>query len=274
MLKSRSLGMRLLSLALCLVSVLCMIQPAKASPAEEKQTTLTTVVRNSAYYSATVIGQMEDGTAVTVLDERREFYKVDCYDMTGYIARSQIVHTDDGKYYVNCNPDSSETRTMTYTDHTEALELRHSLLALAKEQLGEPYIYGSIGPYGFDCSGLMYYLYGEHGIQLQRTASKQLQDGIVVAKEGLQVGDLIFFRESWEYYPASHVGIYAGNNQIIHAGSNGIVYADLDFDYFAEYYLCARRIINTNTAALEDTTAVISMPSVTAPGPAAGRRAS
>ena len=252
MTKSRSLGKRLLSLALCLICVLCLAQPAKASDAQEKQTTLTTVVRNGAYYGATVIGQMENGTAVTVLEDRREFYKVDCYDMTGYIARSQIVHTDDGKYYVNCNEDSGETRTMTYEDHADALALRHSLFALAREQLGEPYVYGSIGPYGFDCSGLMYYLYGKHGVQLHRTASQQLQDGIVVAKEGLQVGDLIFFRESGERYPASHVGIYVGNNQIIHAGNNGIVYADLDFDYFAEYYLCARRIVNTSTAQAEE----------------------
>ncbi len=272
MLKSRSLGMRLLSLALCLVSVLALIQPAKATPAEENQTTLTTVVRNSAYYSATVIGQMEDGTAVKVLEERKEFFKVDCYDMVGYIARSQIVHTDDGKYYVNCKAESSETRSMAYTDHTQALELRHSLLSLAKEQLGEPYIYGSTGPYGFDCSGLMYFLYGQHGIQLNRTASQQLQNGIVVAKEGLQVGDLIFFHESWDSYPASHVGIYAGNNQIIHAGSKGIVYANLDFDYFADNYLCARRVINTNTVQPEELAAVVA--NVTTAVSPTGRRAS
>lgn len=272
MTKSRNLGMRLLSLALSLVCIGCLVKPTKAAPADQKQTTLTTVVRNGAYASSAVIGQMEDATEVTVLGEKRDFYKVDCYDMTGYIAKSQIVHTDDDRYYVNCNPESPDTRTMAYTDHADALALRHSLLALAKEQLGEPYIYGSSGPYGFDCSGLMYYLYAQHGISLLRTASNQLQDGIVVSKEGLQVGDLIFFRERWEYYPASHVGIYAGNNQIIHAGHDGIVYADLDFDYFAENYLCVRRIVNTNAAALEDTAAAISMPSVTAPGPATGRR--
>ncbi len=240
--------MRLLSLAICLVSVLCVFQPAKATEAEEKQTTLTTVVRNGAYYSATVIGQMEDGTAVTVLDAYREFFLVDCYDMTGYIARSQIVHKDDGKYYVNCDAASSETRTFTYESHTDALRIRHGLYALAQRQLGKPYIYGSTGTRGFDCSGLMYYLYGQYGVGLHRRASEQLQDGIVVAKEGLQVGDLVFFRESWDSYPASHVGIYAGNNRIIHASSSrGIVFADLDTSYFAENYLCARRIVHTNT---------------------------
>jgi len=251
MTRPKHLGLRLLSLALCLVCLVGIVRPASAAQEQQPAKTKTTLVHNSPYESAAVIGQMEDGTEVTVLEKRNGFYKVDCYDMNGYIATSQIKHTKDGKYYVNCKAKSGETKTMAYTDRDTAMELRHSILALAKEQLGEPYVYGSIGSYGFDCSGLMYYLYGEHDISLQRTASKQLQDGIIVAKEGLQVGDLVFFRERWEYYPASHVGIYAGNNKIIHASSSrGIEYADLDFDYFYENYLCARRIIHTNTAQL------------------------
>ena len=48
------------------------------------------------------------------------------------------------------------------------------------------------------------------------------------------------------------MGIYVGNNQIIHAGSEGVVYADLDFDYFDKYYLCARRIINTSSSPIAE----------------------
>lgn len=273
MTKRNHLGMRILSLVLCLVCLGCTVLPATASEAEQKQQTLTTQVHNGAYYGATVIGQMEDGTEVTVLDRQGEFYKVDCYDMNGYIAMSQIVHNEDGKYYVNCKEGSSESRTMEYTDYADALTLRHSLFDLAKEQLGYPYVYGGARPGGFDCSGLTYYLYGQHGIQLHRTASQQLQDGIVVAKEGLQVGDLIFFRESWDSYPASHVGIYVGNNQIIHAGSGGIEYADLDFDYFAKYYLCARRIVNTSSAQFQEpATAITAVSALNKP--ATGRRTS
>ena len=253
--KTRTLGMRILSLIVGILCVLPMVLPLAVAEAEQSNETMTTVVRKSYYTSSTVIGQMIDGTEITVLGEKRDFYKVDCYDMTGYIAKSQVEYTDDGKYYVNCQAGSGETCTMTYTAHEDALVLRHSLYALAREQLGEPYIYGSRGPYGFDCSGLTSYLYAEHGIDLHRTASTQLQDGIVVAKEGLQVGDLIFFREYWEPYPASHVGIYVGNNQIIHAGHSGIEYADLDDHYFSEYYLCARRIVNTGAAQLEEVSA-------------------
>ncbi|MBQ8797039.1 MAG: C40 family peptidase [Oscillospiraceae bacterium] len=259
MFRSRKFGFRLLAAVLCLMCLMCNLHPMGAVAAEEKkQQTLTTIVHNRAYTSAAIIGQMEDGTEITVLGETREFYKIDCYDMNGYIAKTQVVHTEDGKYYVNCVAGSTETRTLDYTDHADALTLRHALLDLAKDQLGSRYVYGSSRPGAFDCSGLMYYLYGQHGIQLHRNASAQMQDGIIVAKDGLQVGDLIFFREYGEASLCSHVGIYAGNGQIIHAGSPGVVYADLDFDYFDKYYLCARRIVNTDAAAMEATDPAIS----------------
>ena len=280
MTKSVSLTLRILSLVLCLACLVSGLQPVAAVPLEateeapQNASSMTTKVHNGPYASAAVIGQMEQGTCVTVLGQSRDFYKVDLYDMTGYIAKSQISQDTDHLYYISCDPDSSETGSVTYQSHEEALNLRSSLLSLAKDQLGKPYVYGSTGPYGFDCSGLMYYLYGKHGVDLHRTASQQLQDGIVVAKEGLQVGDLIFFRESWDSYPASHVGIYAGDNKIIHAGHNGIVYADLDFDYFYEYYLCARRIVNTKTAEVTQMDSAITVANVMNRTAAVGRRTS
>lgn len=273
MIQGRKMGLRILSLVLCAVSLFLLAEPVLAAPADDANVTLTTVVRNDAHSKATVIGQMENGTRVTLLGGYGSYYKVDCYDMTGYIAKSQIIHKEDGKSYVNCDRASSETRQMEYAGYADALQLRHSLLELAKKQLGYPYVYGGTRPGGFDCSGLMYYLYGKHDISLHRTASQQLQDGIVVAKEGMQVGDLVFFRESWETYPASHVGIYAGNNQIIHAGHEGIVYADLDFDYFDKYYLCARRIVNTGSVQLETEVALATARGILPRAGITGRRA-
>lgn len=217
----------------------------------------TTVVRRYGYRGAEIIGQMEDGTRVCVLEDSGDFYWVDCYDMKGYIAASQLTYKEDTEeYYVNCKEDSPETRSMVYTPPETALKLRSGLLELARGQLGTPYVYGGSRPGGFDCSGLMMYLYACHGISLQRRASLQLADGIVVPKSGMQVGDLVFFKEPWDSTPASHVGIYAGNNQIIHAGSNGIVYADLNQSYFFDYFLCARRIVNTGVAVEEAVPAV------------------
>ena len=245
-LRKRSLG--LLSLLLCVACLLCNIAPAFAVPTmPEPAQTLTTLVRISAKENSTPIGQLENGTMLTVLDAKGSFYKIDCYDMDGYIAKTQVEKTENGEYYVNCDPDSPDTCIFTYTDPAQALKLRHDILALAKKQLGSRYVYGGMRPGAFDCSGLTLYLYQKQGIELQRRASMQLQNGIIVPKEAMQVGDLVFFREGTKN-PASHVGIYAGNNQIIHAGtSTGVVYSDLDLGYFAEYFLCARRVINTQT---------------------------
>ena len=266
--KSPKLGVRMISLALSIICTLCMLFPARASDTEQKQTTLTTVVRNGAYYDSGAVGQLEDGSAVTVLGETSEFFKIDCYDTTGYVARSQITVKED-KYYVNCQPDSSETRRFTYTDHAEAVRIRNGLLDLAEAQVGKPYIYGATGTRGYDCSGLMYYLYGTFDTALHRRASEQLQDGIIVSREGMQVGDLVFFRESWDPCAASHVGIYAGNNKIIHAStSRGVVYSDLEETYCVKNFLCVRRVVDTNVTYSE----MVASAGITAT-PVTGRRA-
>lgn len=251
------LGLRLLIVILCAACIFCYVRPmdATATQTEEKNQILTTVVHEEPRKSSQVIGRMENGREVKILGRFGDYYKVDCYEMNGYIAQNQITQTEDGEYYVNCDSKSSETRVFTNTDHAQALTLRHSLLDLARDQLGTPYYYGGKRPGGFDCSGLMYYLYGRYGISLHRTASAQMQDGLIVAREGLQVGDLIFFKETGETTLCSHVGIYVGNNQIIHSGSKGVEYADLDGAYFADYYFGARRIVNTDATAVETTAA-------------------
>ncbi len=254
MTRSHKIARRLLCLVLCLAGVWMLAAPATALPMDPVQIpeqTLTSNVYRSASVYATVIGQMENGTTVEILSSYGSFYRIDCYDMTGYIPKNQVEERD-GKYYVNCQADSQATQTLTYYSYADAVALRQSLLALAREQLGSRYVYGGTQPGGFDCSGLMLYLYAQQGITLNRTASNQLCNGVIVAKEGMQVGDLVFFRVAGETYPASHVGIYVGNNQIIHSGSKGVVYSSLDVDWFAENFLCARRIVNTKAAQIQE----------------------
>ena len=247
--------LRLLAIVLCFACFFVSIPPAAAVPAEaapvaeaEEDTgfyTYTTVLRWKAGYSATVVGQLKEGTQVTVIGQTGDFYQLGNCGVRAYVAKSQIRQFEDGNYYVSCDPASQETRKMPYYTTADALVLRTQLVKLAQAQLGSRYVYGGTRPGAFDCSGLIQYIYGKMGISLHRGGSAQLGDGIVVSRDELQVGDLIFFREPWENYPISHLGIYVGNNTIIHASSSrGVSYADLDGYWFKDYYQCARRIVN------------------------------
>ncbi|MFF9777673.1 NlpC/P60 family protein [Streptomyces sp. NPDC013978] len=85
-------------------------------------------------------------------------------------------------------------------------------VAAARSALGKPYIWGSTGPDGFDCSGLMVWSYGQAGVGLPRTSQAQRYAGTQVPLSQAQPGDLVTYR-----LDASHVGMYVGNGQVIHA---------------------------------------------------------
>lgn len=112
----------------------------------------------------------------------------------------------------------------------------------AMQFLGCAYVYGGSSPSGFDCSGLVYYVYGSFGYCLNRGATGQLQNGREVAFEELRPGDLVFFGYGSR---ADHVGIYLGNGQFIHAENSGtgVVISSLVEGYYVGRYLTARRIV-------------------------------
>ena len=89
-------------------------------------------------------------------------------------------------------------------------------LAYAKAQLGEPYARSGAGPSSWDCSGLTMMAWGSVGVSLPHSSGQQFSRGQPVAKSDLRSGDLVFF-----YSDISHVGLYAGNGQVIHAPRPG-----------------------------------------------------
>ncbi|MFJ3787225.1 NlpC/P60 family protein [Kitasatospora sp. NPDC090091] len=91
-------------------------------------------------------------------------------------------------------------------------------LSIAAGKVGSPYVYGAAGPNSFDCSGLMVWAFNQAGVSLPRTSQEQAHAGTRIGSDlsQAQPGDLLIF-----YSDAHHVGIYAGNGQVLHAPKPG-----------------------------------------------------
>jgi cell wall-associated NlpC family hydrolase len=86
---------------------------------------------------------------------------------------------------------------------------------IAALEIGVPYRYGGSSPSGFDCSGLVAYVYARLGIRLPHNAAAQYGFGRSVDRGRLEPGDLVFF------HGLGHVGLYIGHGRIIHAPQSG-----------------------------------------------------
>jgi cell wall-associated NlpC family hydrolase len=98
----------------------------------------------------------------------------------------------------------------------------HQAASLAARYLGVPYLWGGANPFtGFDCSGLVMYVYAQLGIHLQHYTGAQIHEGIPVPRAMLQPGDIIFFF-AHNGVP-DHEGMYIGHGQFIQAPHTGDV---------------------------------------------------
>ncbi len=121
--------------------------------------------------------------------------------------------------------------------------LANAIISDAKTHLGTPYVWGGTTPSGFDCSGLVRYVFMQNGITLPRTTTEQYTVGNYVSKSDLKPGDLVFLQNTYRE-GISHVGIYIGDGQMIHASSSkGVVISNLSSSYYVKHYYGARRVI-------------------------------
>ncbi|MFI9836739.1 C40 family peptidase [Nonomuraea sp. NPDC051941] len=89
-------------------------------------------------------------------------------------------------------------------------------VAVAKNQVGDPYRYGGTGPGSFDCSGLVQYAWKKAGVKLPRVAASQFaRTKNKVSWRNLRPGDLMFFRG------LGHVGMYVGKGKMVHSPRTG-----------------------------------------------------
>jgi cell wall-associated NlpC family hydrolase len=125
-----------------------------------------------------------------------------------------------------------------------------SIIATAAEAMGRPYEYGGTGANGegFDCSGLIQYAYGKHGIELPRRSADQAREGKKVERSLtlLRPGDLLTFSNRGG--PVTHVGLYMGRSRFIHSATRGVQVSTLSAEdpygrWWYRRWIGVRRIV-------------------------------
>ena len=104
---------------------------------------------------------------------------------------------------------------LTFEKHQRAL--RDSIVRLALAQVGTPYVRGGTVPEtGFDCSGLVQYVYNRMYLMPPRLAAHQARFGMLIGRDDLRPGDILAFGVSDS---VTHVGLYVGDRKFVHASS-------------------------------------------------------
>lgn len=233
---------RLLCLLLCLSAIIATALPVCAQPSLPSMIDAAPVYYRASS-SSTIIGYMPQRSEVTVLGQQGQYYRIDCYDMAGFMHEDFIVEENE-KYYVNLSTDNAGTEHFTEYSIGRGIVMQRQMHTYALAQVGVPYVSGGTSPRGFDCSGFTQYIYAQLGFSIPRTCDGQLGSGLIIPKEKLQCGDLVLFQRTTSHRGIStHVGIYLGDGKLIHAGSRGITVVELNSAYFTQHYLCARRVI-------------------------------
>ncbi|MZT26884.1 SH3 domain-containing protein [Butyricicoccus sp. BIOML-A1] len=188
--------------------------------------------RSAASTSSTILGELKNGTAVTVLSTSNGWSKVSYAGKTGYISADYLVTASSGTAISPSNTAASVSISAK----------RQSVLNYAAQFLGVPYVYGGSTPSGFDCSGFTSYVFKNTVGSIPRVAQAQYDATTRVSRDDLLPGDLVFFGSSTS--SISHVGIYVGSNQFIHAPSTGDVvkYSSLTGSYATRYQGAGRVI--------------------------------
>lgn len=155
-------------------------------------------------------------------------------------------------------PNKAVNSTELTTNNYNAIS--NAIIETAQQQLGKRYVWGAVGPNTFDCSGLIQYVYGMHGIQMPRMAKDQERVGDKICSRKIEStklipGDLLFFRR--DSRGGRHVGIYVGSKtddkgniqlMMIHAPGEGktVRYENVNKRYWENRFTSVKRVLGSD----------------------------
>jgi cell wall-associated NlpC family hydrolase len=121
--------------------------------------------------------------------------------------------------------------------------LGERVAAAAEALVGQPYVWAGSAPGGFDCSGLVQWVYTQAGVRMPRLIDDQLTTGKRVEPAALQAGDIVSFNDTYQA-GLSHIGIYIGKDRFVHAAdeAQGVTISNLLDEYWKPRLHAAVRV--------------------------------
>ena len=122
---------------------------------------------------------------------------------------------------------------------------KSSIVSMAKSYLGYKYTPGGASPdVGFDCSGFVYYIYGQFGKSVGRSTKDLIYSGTGIYKENMEPGDILVWSSSLDNTP-THAALYIGDGNMIHAANSndGVIISSVDhWARYAGHIVSIRRV--------------------------------
>ncbi|MCF0120367.1 MAG: SH3 domain-containing protein [Oscillospiraceae bacterium] len=208
-------------------------------------------VRREATTESEIITQYSSGEFLTVIGIEDGWYRVRANGETGYMRSDyvDIVSEFDPTLLEEGATKPVKNRAPYPTEMAppmlgSELTLSEQIANYALQFVGDDYVYGGAAPGGFDCSGLVYYVYKQFGYSLYHGSTTLYNNyGGYIDRAELVPGDLVFF--GYSTADVQHVGIYIGDGQMVHASDYdvGVIISDITTTYYQNWYFGAKRII-------------------------------
>lgn len=177
---------------------------------------------------------IEKGSKVVIIDyDGTKFKSKDVNGIIFYLDEDIISFSP-----IQVNPDYNTKETFQ--------DKQKKLIEEGVKRLGIPYLWGGTSQRGYDCSGFTQALYSTIGIAIPKYSQSQAKTGIMVSKDSMKIGDLIFF-DSDGGSNINHVAMYIGDGKMIHSASTpGCVVIDeiATSNLFKKYVVVIKRILD------------------------------
>ena len=210
-------------------SALSKAQEVKKNVAIVNTTTLN--VRAEANTDAKIITLVPIEEELDILEDQGDWLKISIDSDEGYVKKEFVTVSSE-------LPKAVSMSELTYG--TGVSDVRVSMVAYAKQFLGNPYVWGGTSlTNGTDCSGFTMGIYKNFGISLPHSSKAQSGYGTKISVSEAKPGDLFFYGKGSS---VNHVAMYIGNGQVIHASTKktGIKISNATY----RTPICVRRIIN------------------------------